>query len=290
MAVRKTIYFFFVPGLLLYAVFFLYPTLSGFYNSFTDWDGMSDTSGFVGLDNYKTVADSIIFKKAIGNNLRFMLSVVVVQTLVSLIVALLLTKNKKTTVALRALYFFPTILSSAAVGFIAAYVYDPNLGLLNELLRMLGLSALANNWLGNPSLAIYSIAAVQAWAHIGQMAILFIAGLHAIPEELYEAAKLDGGGRWAIFRRITWPLLAPAATIVVAYTTIQSFKAFDLIFVTTRGGPNYATEILSTYIYSAAFQNYKFGQASAASIYFLFIIAFITFLQFKALQANRVSY
>lgn len=290
MSVRRSVYLFFIPGTLLYLVFFVYPTLAGLYNSFTDWDGMSDSARFVGLDNYRSVAENIIFHKALGNNLKFMLSVVVVQTVVSLIVALLLVKNTKPNVALRALYFFPTILSSAAVGFIATYVYDPNLGLLNELLRTLGLSSLTQSWLGNPSIAIYSIAGVQAWAHIGQMAILYIAGLHSIPEELIEAAKLDGGNRWQIFRKVTWPLLGPAATIVVAYTTIQSFKAFDLIFVMTRGGPNYSTEILSTYIYSAAFQNYKFGQASAASIYFLFIISLITFLQFRALRANRITY
>lgn len=290
MSVRRSVYLFFIPGTLLYLVFFVYPTLAGLYNSFTDWDGMSDSARFVGLDNYRSVAENIIFHKALGNNLKFMLSVVVVQTVVSLIVALLLVKNTKPNVALRALYFFPTILSSAAVGFIATYVYDPNLGLLNELLRTLGLSSLTQSWLGNPSIAIYSIAGVQAWAHIGQMAILYIAGLHSIPEELIEAAKLDGGNRWQIFRKVTWPLLGPAATIVVAYTTIQSFKAFDLIFVMTRGGTNYSTEILSTYIYSAAFQNYKFGQASAASIYFLFIISLITFLQFRALRANRITY
>ncbi|MMZ66068.1 Lactose transport system permease protein LacF [compost metagenome] len=100
---------------------------------------------------------------------------------------------------------------------------------------------------------------------------------------------MDGGGRWETFRQITWPLLAPSATIVVAYTTIQSFKAFDLIFTMTDGGPNYATEILSTYIYHTAFGSYSFGLASAASMMFLVLLALLTLLQFKALRAERVS-
>ncbi|WP_211746975.1 sugar ABC transporter permease [Paenibacillus sp. Marseille-Q4541] len=289
MGVRKSIYWFFVPGLLLYLVFFIYPTLQGLYYSFTDWDGMSETLNFVGLHNYVNVAENTIFHKALGNNLKFMLSVVIVQTLVSLVLALLLVRNTKVNVGLRALYFFPTILSSAAVGFIGTYLYDPNSGLMNAVLNLIGLSSLSNNWLGDPAIAIYSVAGIQAWAHIGQMIILFVAGLHAIPEEINEAARLDGGNRWQIFRFVTWPLLAPAATLVIAYTTVQSFKAFDLIYVMTRGGPVYSTEILSTYIYSAAFQNYNFGHASAASIYFLAIIALVTFLQFKALRSDKLT-
>lgn len=119
------------------------------------------------------------------------------------------------------------------------------------------MGSFARNWIGDPKIAIFSIAAVQVWAHAGQMMIVFIAGLQGIPAELYEAARMDGGSKWQVFRTVTWPLLAPSATIVVAYTTIQSFKAFDLIFTMTDGGPNYATEILTTYIYHTAFGSYS---------------------------------
>ncbi|MFC0211730.1 carbohydrate ABC transporter permease [Paenibacillus chartarius] len=287
---RKMLWLFILPGLLLYAVLFVYPTLSGLMYSFTDWDGVSPSFRYVGADNYRKTLESIVFRKAFANNVKFMLTVVIAQTAVSLGLALLLVKNTKVNVALRTLYFFPAILSSVAVGLIWAFIYDPTIGALNGVLQGAGLDSLARNWLGDAGLAIYSIAAVQVWAHAGQMMIVFVAGLHAIPAELYEAARIDGAGRLQTFLRVTWPLLAPSATIVVAYTTIQSFKAFDLVFAMTDGGPNYATEILTTYIYHVAFANYSFGMASAGSMLFLLLVGGLTFLQFKALRAERVSY
>ncbi len=289
MAKKSVLFWFFAPGTLLYLAVFVFPTLIGLRYSFTDWNGMSEAFRFVGLDNYRGVAENIIFHKAFLNNLKFMAAVVVVQSTLSLLVALLLSGNRRRNVALRGLYFFPAILSSVAVAFIGAFVYDPTLGLLNNLLSALGLESLAGNWLGDPAKAIYSVAAVHIWSHFGQMALLYIAGIQGIPADLFESAKMDGGNRWHVFRWVTWPLLAPTAVVAVALTTIGSFKAFDLVFVMTKGGPMYATEILSTYIYTAAFQNYRFGEAAAASVYFMAIIAFITFLQFKSLRANRVA-
>lgn len=281
---------FVLPGLLLYGVMFVYPTLAGLFYSFTDWDGISSAFRMVGWKNYRTVLDSIVFQKAFWNNVKFMAAVVAAQTVISLILALLLVKNRKTHVFLRALFFFPAILSSVSVGLIWSFVYDPTMGLLNTVFQDTGLTRLALNWVGDRRIAIYSIAAVQVWAHAGQMMIVFIAGLHSIPSELHEAARIDGGSRWRVFFKITWPLLAPSATIVIAYTTIQSFKAFDLIFTMTDGGPNYSTEIMTTYIYHLAFSSYAFGEASAGSALFLVLLAFLTFLQFKALRAGRISY
>lgn len=286
----RSLLLFFLPGTALYLLLFVYPSVTGLYYSLTDWDGLSPAYRFVGLDNYAVLAEHIVFRKSLVNNLKFMLAVVLLQFLVSLLLSLQLSRNSRMNVALRSLYFVPTVISSVAVGFIWTFIYDPTLGLLNSFLEGVGLADLSQNWLGNPSLAIFSLAFVQAWAHIGQMVILFVAGLQSIPAELVEAARLDGATRWTLFRRVTWPLLAPAATIVAAYTTIQSFKAFDLIFTMTGGGPNYATEILSTFIYSAAFTNYTYGLASAASMFFLALICLITFLQFRLLRAERAAY
>ncbi|MEC0231099.1 carbohydrate ABC transporter permease [Paenibacillus alba] len=287
---RPVLWLFLLPGTLLYLALFVVPTISGLFYSFTDWDGVSPSYQLVGLNNYAKTLHSIVFQKALWNNTKFMLAVVIAQTILSLVLALLLVKNSKIHVTLRALYFFPTILSSVAVGLIWSFMYDPSLGLINTLLNETGLSSWGQNWIGGVKIALYSIAGVQVWAHAGQMMIVFVAGLHAIPVELYEAAKMDGGTKWQVFRKVTWPLLAPSATIVVAYTTIQSFKAFDLIFTMTDGGPNYATEILTTYIYHTAFANYSFGTASAGSVLFLILLAILTALQFKALRADRVSY
>jgi raffinose/stachyose/melibiose transport system permease protein len=291
MKISKSIYLFFLPGLFLYAVFFVYPTVSALFYSFTDWDGLSSSFQFVGIDNYeRAFTGDTIFRKTIGNNLKFMLVVVVFQTLVALAFALIVLKNNKTTVFLRALYFFPTILSSVSVAFIWSFIYDPSLGILNQTLELVGLDFLAQNWLGNSNIAIYSLAVTQIWFHAWQMLIIFVAGLQAIPDELYEVAKIEGATKWQTFRKVTWPLLAPSATIVVAYTTIQSFKAFDLVFAMTGGGPNNSTEIVATYIFDIAFRSYQFGYASAISVIFMIIIAIITFLQFKALRSDRISY
>ncbi|MFS8631312.1 MAG: sugar ABC transporter permease, partial [Bacillales bacterium] len=288
MKITKTIYLFFIPGLILYSIFFLYPTVSALFYSFTNWDGLGETYSFVGIDNYlRAFTGDSIFLKTVGNNLRFMLFVVIGQTIVALIFAIFLVKNTKVNIFFRALFFFPTILSSVSVAFIWSFIYDPTLGILNELFDAIGLGFLQQNWLGDAEIAIYSLAVTQVWFHAGQMLIIFVAGLQAIPGELYEVAKIEGAGTWQTFRKVTWPLLAPSATIVVAYTTIQSFKAFDLVFAMTGGGPNYSTEIIATYIYEIAFRNYNFGYASAISVIFMMIIGFVTYVQFKALRSDR---
>lgn len=291
MKISKTIYLFFLPGLFLYSIFFLYPTISALFYSFTDWDGLSDAYQFVGLGNYeRALTGDSVFRKTVGNNLKFMLMVVIFQTLAALAFAMIVLKNTKTNLFLRALYFFPTILSSVSVAFIWSFIYDPSLGILNQILGLLGLDFLQQNWLGNSDIAIYSLAITQIWFHAGQMLIIFVAGLQAIPEDLYEVAKIEGASKWQTFRKVTWPLLAPSATIVIAYTTIQSFKAFDLVFAMTGGGPNNSTEIIATYIFDVAFRSYNFGYASSISVLFMIIIAFITFMQFKALRSDRISY
>lgn len=291
MKISKSIYLFFVPGLLLYSIFFIYPTISALFYSFTDWDGLSDAYQFVGIGNYeRALTGDTIFRKTVGNNLKFMLVVVIFQTIAALAFALIVLKNTKTNLFLRALYFFPTILSSVSVAFIWSFIYDPSLGILNQILELLGLDFLRQNWLGNADIAIYSLAITQVWFHAGQMLIIFVAGLQAIPEDLYEVAKIEGASKWQTFRNVTWPLLAPSATIVIAYTTIQSFKAFDLVFAMTGGGPNNSTQIIATYIFDVAFRSYNFGYASSISVLFMIIIAVITFLQFKALRSDRISY
>lgn len=291
MKTPKTIYLFFLPGLFLYSIFFLYPTVSALFYSFTDWDGLSDTFQFIGTQNYeRALTGDSVFRKTVGNNMKFMLTVVIFQTLAALTFALIVLRNTKANLFLRALYFFPTILSSVSVAFIWSFIYDPSLGILNQILDLLGLDFLQQNWLGNSDIAIYSLAITQVWFHAGQMLIIFVAGLQAIPEDLYEVAKIEGASKWQTFSKVTWPLLAPSATIVIAYTTIQSFKAFDLVFAMTGGGPNNSTEIIATYIFDVAFRSYNFGYASSISVLFMIIIATITFLQFKALRSDRISY
>jgi len=285
MAAHPALWLFPVPALILYVTFFVIPTIQGVVYAVTDWDGFSPTAKFVGLDNFITiVTGDDLFRSALANNLKFMLVVVIFQTAFSLALAVFLVKNSKSSVALRSLYFFPTILSSVSVAFIWKFIYDPNFGLINSVLGAVGFDRFQSAFLGNDNQAIFWVAATQVWFHVGQMMIIYVAGLQQIPAELYESASIDGAGKWHQFRYVTWPMTAPATGIVMAYTTVQSFKAFDLILGLGGNPPKASLDILSTRIYSG-FANSQFGYAAAESLVFMALIALVTWLQRRAVRA-----
>jgi raffinose/stachyose/melibiose transport system permease protein len=261
----RALWLFALPALVVYAYFFAAPALQTFLYSVTDWDGYSADFSWVGLDNYASVltADDQ-FRNAATNSLQFTLLVAVGQTLISLALAVLLVRTTRASTLLRAVYFFPAILSSVAVAFVWKFALEGS-GLLAE-----------------PRTAIVWLAMVQIWAHAGQLMVVFIAGLQQIPEMYYEAAAVDGASRWERFRHITLPLVAPTALIVVAYTTVQSFKAFDLVLGLAGNPPNPPLDILATRIYSG-FADSRFGYAAAESVVFLVLIALVTWLQRRAI-------
>ena len=276
-----------LPALVVYVMFFAIPTLQAVQYSVTDWDGFSADFANVGAGNFRRIlTGDDLFMNALANNVKFMLLVVAVQTLFALLLAVFLVKNSRSSILLRALFFFPTILSSVSVAFIWKFIYDPNFGLGNRVLGAVGLDGLQSSYLGNDATAIYWVAVTQVWFHAGQMMVIFIAGLQAVPTELYEAADLDGAGRWSQFRFITWPMIAPATAIVVAYTTVQSFKAFDLILGLGGNPPKFALDILSTRIYTS-FANSEFGYAAAESLIFMAVIAAIVILQRRVLKLTQ---
>jgi raffinose/stachyose/melibiose transport system permease protein len=282
-------YLFPLPALVLYVLFFAVPTLQAVQYALTNWDGFSTTYDNVGLDNFKRIASGDdLFRNAVSNSLKFMFVVVILQTLFALVLAVLLVKNTRGSVLLRALYFLPTILSSVSVAFIWKFMYDPNFGLINQVLDGVGLDGLNSAFLGDASKAIFWVAATQVWFHVGQMMVIFIAGLQQIPRELYEAAEVDGASRWRQFRHVTWPLVAPATAIVMAYTTIQSFKAFDLIIGLGGNPPRPALDILSTRIYGSFF-NSEFGYAAAESVVFMIVIGAITWLQRRVVRSVQAE-
>ncbi len=279
---------FFAPAVILYAIFFLLPGLNSLRLSVFEWNVLEfRPREFNGIDNYVRLAtDDTIFRTSLGNNLELMLWVVLFQGGLSLLLALMLVKNTKTTVLLRAIYFFPTILSSVSVGLIWSFMFESNLGVINTALNRVGLSQLTTNWLGDEAIALYAIVITQVWFHTGQMMVIYVAGLQQIPAELYESARIDGANGFQIFRRVTWPLIIPTGFVVIAYTTIQSFRAFDLIYTMTSGGPNYSTEILATRIYTTGLLEGRYGYAAAQSVFFMFTIAFITILQRRLLRTR----
>lgn len=285
---HPALYLFPLPAVVLYVVFFVIPTVQAVQYAATDWDGFSPDYENVGADNIVklvTGGDSL-FTNALVNNVQFLVVVVVVQTLLSLGLALMLLRTTTVSVFVRSVYFLPAILSSVSVAFIWRFVYDPNVGPINQGLAAIGLENLQSGFLGDPDQAIYWVAMTQVWAHAGQLMVIFIAGLQQIPEDLYEAARLDGAGRWQQFRHVTWPLVAPTTAIVVAYTTIQSFKAFDLILGLGGNPPRGSLDILSTRIYTT-FTNSEFGYAAAQSLIFMAVILAVTVLQRRALKLTQ---
>ncbi|MDU7361173.1 MAG: sugar ABC transporter permease [Propionibacteriaceae bacterium] len=264
-----TLLAFTVPALVLYTIFFIVPALQSVQYALTDWNGYSADFEYVGLKNFtRAIANDNLFGNAVVNNLEFWIVVLIFQTLFALVLAVLLFRNFKGSALLRGLFFFPTILSSVSVAYIWKFIYDPNYGLGNDILGGLGVSS---SFLGNDKTAIYWVAVSQVWFHAGQMMTIFIAGLQSVPEELLEAARVDGAGRWQTFKNVTWPMLAPATSIVMAYTTIQSFKAFDVILGLAGNPPKGSMDIMSTRIYTS-FANNQYGYASAQAILFVFVI------------------
>lgn len=272
------------PALILFLAFYLYPALQNLQFATRRWDGITEPEnvGFRNFTNLLTNDD--LFYKTLGNNLEFTFLVVIFQTALALIFAVFLVKNSKVNIALRTLYFFPTILSSVSVGMIWLFLYDPNFGAINLFFTKVGLPSFALNWLGSESSALYAIAFSQVWFHTGQMMVVYIAGLQQIPKELYEAAEVDGASRWKQFTSITWPMAMPTTLVVMAYTTIQSFRAFDLIMVMTNStaGPNNSTSIFSTLVYFTLFNELRLGYAAAQTIFMVATMVLITWLQRRA--------
>jgi raffinose/stachyose/melibiose transport system permease protein len=276
------------PALTLFLAFYLYPALQNLQFATRRWDGITEPEnvGFRNFTNLLTNDD--LFYKTLGNNIEFTFLVVLFQTSLALLFAVYLVKNTKTNIALRTLYFFPTILSSVSVGMIWLFLYDPNFGAINLFFTKVGLPSFALNWLGSESSALYAIAFTQVWFHTGQMMVVYIAGLQQIPKELYEAAEVDGASRWKQFTKITWPMAMPTTLVVMAYTTIQSFRAFDLIMVMTNStaGPNNSTSIFSTLVYFTLFNELRLGYAAAQTIFMVATMLLITWLQRRAFKGR----
>lgn len=273
-----------VPALALYIIFFILPALQSFQYAITNWDGYSADFDYVGLSNFtRALTNDTLFLNSLTNNLKFWLVVVTLQTLFSLMLAVLLFRGTRGSALLRGVFFFPTILSSVSVAYIWRFMYDPGYG---PLARLLGLFGADSAFLGNGDIAIYLVALVQVWFHAGQVMTIFIAGLQSVPAELIEAAQVDGAGRWRRFANVTWPLIAPATAIVTAYTTIQSFKAFDLILGLAGNPPRSSMDLMSTRIYTT-FANGQFGYAAAEAILFVAMILALTFALRRFLKLTQ---
>ncbi len=273
-------YLFLAPYLVVVAVFMVYPIFSGLWISLHDWAILGSNRPFVGLANYAKMLGDDTFWKSLGNTLYFVVLSTPLLVVVGLLFALLLNTKVPGRTFFRAAVFLPYILSISVVGMLWLWLLQPRHGLLSWHLR--GIPFLASvNWLGDPRLAMPSIALTTVWWTVGFNMVLFLAGLQDIPAELRDAAKIDGAGRFQEFWYITLPLLRRITLFVVVMQVIRSFQIFGQVYIMTGGGPYGATRVLVQYIYESGFKYWKMGYASAMAYVLLAFIMVFTLAQIR---------
>jgi multiple sugar transport system permease protein len=263
-------YVFIAPTVILYFMFTIWPTVASWYYAFFDWTGLGSPSEFIGLENFVEVATNPYFWNAFLHTFQFMLGLVVLNLPLTLLMAIVLNNRRlKGASIYRVIYFLPVVTTTSIVGIIMTYIFSPFNGALNIALVKLGLLEKPVHWLGQVSTAMLTIIVVAMWKGFGTNMLYWLAGLQAIPEELYEAARVDGANGAQAFFYITLPLLRPVALVILLFTAVGALRVFDLIKVMTNGGPFFATETVSLFIYRFAFgETSRIGFASAAGIFF----------------------
>lgn len=271
-----------LPAILFFIVFTFYPVIIGFYYSLLNWDGISE-SQFVGLGNYQRALEDKFVWQALLHNLYYAVFTVLGKIILGLFLAVLLNQKLKGITLYRTAVFIPIVLSFVAVGILWSWIYNPIFGLFNNLLGALGFQTQIA-WTGDARFALASVIAVDIWKWFGYHVVLFLAGLQSIPNDLYEAARVDGATRRQNFRHITLPLMMPIIIINITIATMGAFNVFDIIYVMTAGGPYHATEVIMTYTYTQAFQFHSFGYGAAISYMLLILIGAVTFFQIRLMR------
>lgn len=265
-----------LPGLLLYILFVLVPVVQTIILGSMEWSGMG-AKRFVGLQNYAELFGDPIFFQSLANNATLVLFIMVLPTLLGLFLATIIELNNFTSrKVFEVAFFMPYILSLVVVGVIWRWIYNPAFGVLNVLLTKMGLPFLTQAWLGDSQTALASVGITGTWVHYGFAMVIFLAGYRKISPDLYDAIALDGGGGWAKFRHVALPSLTNEIMVVSVYLFINSLKTFDLVYVMTKGGPGYATNVLSLYVFKNAFQYNRNGYAAALAVTLMIIIFSIT--------------
>ncbi|CAM3929154.1 carbohydrate ABC transporter permease [Lederbergia lenta] len=278
-----TIALFVSPALFIYALYVIYPIIATLNYSLFDWRGGAEST-FVGLQNYFRLFQDPTFWAALKNNIWITITSVFVQIPIGLIMALMLFAPIRGIRLMSSVYFFPYLMSTVAIGILWVYMYDPINGSINQLLNLLGFENIA--WLSEKGTAMIAVLLVIVWNFAPFYMILFRAAIVGIPEELYEAAKIDGANPLHRFVHITLPLLFPTIVTSSILAIVGSLKAFDIFYVMTGGGPNHATELMGTYMFKQAFVNFNMGYASAIA-FIMFLIALVVTILIQLLDYFR---
>ncbi len=273
-----TAYLYILPGLLIYGAFVLWPIIATLRYSFYDWDGFSAPT-FTGLDNYARLWQDSLFGISLRNNLLFILFYTLFPIVIALFLTSLLTRRQvRGLTFFRAGLFLPYVMSMVVVGVVWRWIYNPVFGPLNQLLRAVGLESWARPWLGDFDFALPAVGVVGTWVQFGFCLVLFIAGVQRIEEVLYDAAKIDGASDLQQLWYITLPGLRGEIAVALVTTLIAALRIFDLVFVTTRGGPANETMVVALHIYNNAFDLNRAGYAAAIAVILTIIILVISYL------------
>ena len=257
---------FVLPGLLVYGIFVFLPIVAAVVISLTDWNGLSPPV-FVGLGNYAALFDDPDFYTAVGNSAKFLFFYCVLPIAIGLVLAAMVSSfAQRERLALRTFLFLPYIMPTAVLGIIFQWLFNPAFGPFNQILKAVGLGALAKPWLGDFHLALPAVGSVATWYFFGFCMVVFLTGMQRTDPSLHDAARADGANAWQDFRHVTVPDLRPEVRLLLLLTVIASIKSFDLIFTMTRGGPGKATLVPNIYMYELGFHLNRFGYAAAVAI------------------------
>lgn len=276
-------YLFMLPALVLGALFTFYPMVASWYISFLDWSGLDSDRKWVGLANYREALGDTAFWDAFGRTFAFTLVAVPVMLFLALLAALALNDQAlRMRAVFRTMFFLPVVTTTAIVGVVMSLIMNPFDGPLNSALLTIGIVDAPIDFLGDPNLALWSVAGVFVWKWMGMSMIYWLVALQTVPEQLYEAARVDGASRWQTHRHITLPLITPFAVIIILVTFVGALQTFPLVQAMTQGGPAFSSELVEVYIYRLAFaadSTPRLGYASAVAVFFGLTVLVLTLVQ-----------
>lgn len=284
---------FLAPALILYTIFVLYPYASAIKNSFYLWRGVSANKTYIGLENYRNLWGDDNFRTALTHNGQMLIVLPLFTIGLAMLFATLFVQGGKGVRGAgfyRVVYFFPQVMSLVIVGVLWQYIYNPNSGILNEVLRFAGLGSLARPWLGDPGTALWAVAAVIIWQAVGFYMVLFVAGMQSIPGDFYEAARLDGASRFAQFKDITIPLMWENIRVALIYIAIAALDLFTIVQVMTEGKPSRSSDVVARFMYEEAFTNSQFGYASAIGVVLLILTFILAIIMLILSRRERLEF
>lgn len=284
---NRSINLFYIPSLIIFGVFIIYPFINGVVLSFTNWNGYSSARKFVGFKNYVTMLKDPNVWRAFLNTLIYGLGSAIIQNVLGIALALFLNQNFKGKSVLRAIIYLPVMISPLIMGYIMYFFFNYSRGALNDVLKLLSITPI--DWLANGNRAVIILMLVNSLQFVGISMVIYIAGLENIPEMYYEAAEMDGITPWGKFYHITLPLLTPALTSAFTINLIGGLKLFDVVASLTGGGPGYDTNSVSTLINKYYFGSERAGYASAVGIIFFLFIMIVSNVIIKVLQRKQVE-